>query len=212
MKNKINLFFIVFALVFLISISVKPYPFSYLIKAVPALLSALGCFFLLKKRSDSLLMGFGFLFCMSGDIFLDINRELFFVQGLGSFLIGHVLFALVFIRKFHYSSLNAIKALFVLIYLIVISFILIPHLGSLMIPVVAYMVVIGVMGLSAAFLKTTSPHIFIGASLFVFSDSIIAISKFLWPCEASLYFIIFFYFSSLFFIQYGAIKEYGKNS
>ena len=67
------------------------------------------------------------------------------------------------------------------------------------------------MGLSAAFLQTSSPHIFIGASLFVFSDSIIAVSKFLWPFGASPYFIMCFYFSSLFFIQFGVIKEYGKS-
>ena len=91
---------------------------------------------------------------MAEDIFLDLNRELYFVQ------------------------------------------------------VVAYMVVIGIMGITAAFIKTELPYIFIGASLFVFSDSIIAISKFLYPFQASPYFIMFFYFSSLFFIQFGARKEF----
>jgi uncharacterized membrane protein YhhN len=210
MKTKLNLFFLIFACLFILSLQFRPYPFSYLIKAVPAMLSSIACFFLIEKRSDALLMGIGFLFCMAGDIFLDINRETLFVQGLGSFLAGHVLFLIVFIRKFHYSSVNAIKACFVLLYLIIISFMLIPHLGKLFVPVVAYMCVIGIMGLSAAFLKTSTPYIFIGASLFVFSDSIIAISKFLWPFEASLYCIIFFYFSSLFFIQFGAVKEYGR--
>ena len=212
MKNKINIFFIIFALLFIITLPVHPYPFCYLIKAVPALLSSIGCFFLIKKRSDALLMGIGFLFCMAGDIFLDLNREVFFVQGLGSFLAGHIFFSIVFIRKFHYSFTNAIKAGLVLIYLIILSFILIPNLGSLFIPVVAYMLVIGIMGISAAFLKNKSPYIFIGASVFVFSDSIIAISKFLWPFGASPYFIMFFYFSALFLIQFGALKEYGNNT
>ena len=210
MKNKINLFFIVFALLFIITLPFHPYPFCYLIKAVPALLSSIGCFFLIKKRSDAILMGIGFLFCLAGDVFLDLNREAFFVQGLGSFLAGHIFFSIVFISKFHKSFFNLIKAGFVLAYLIILSFVLIPHLGSLFIPVVAYVCVIGIMGISAAFLKTSSPHIFIGASLFVFSDSIIAVSKFLWPFGASPYFIMFFYFSSLFFIQFGAIKEYGR--
>ena len=210
MKNKINLFFIIFALLFIITLPFHPYPFCYLIKAVPALLSSIGCFFLIKKRSDAILMGIGFLFCMAGDVFLDLNREVFFVQGLGSFLAGHIFFSIVFIRKFHYSSFNLIKAGFVLAYLIILSFVLIPHLGALFIPVVAYICVIGIMGLSAAFLKTLSPHIFIGASLFVLSDSIIAVSKFLWSFGASPYLIMFFYFSSLFFIQFGAIKEYGR--
>ncbi len=210
MKNKINVFFIVFALFFILTLPFKPYPFSYLIKAVPALLSSFACFFIIKERSDALLMGTGFLFCMAGDIFLDLNRELYFVQGLASFLVGHIFFSILFILKFHYSLTNAVKAFFVLIYIIVLASVLLPHLGSLFIPVVAYMIIIGIMGLSAAFVKSKSPYIFIGASLFVFSDSIIAVSKFLWPFKASLYFIMFFYFSSLFFIQFGALKEYGN--
>ncbi|MCD4743775.1 MAG: lysoplasmalogenase [Desulfobacteraceae bacterium] len=211
-KNKINPLFITFALLFILTLPFHPYPFCYLIKAVPAALASIGCFLIIKNRTDSLLMGIGFLFCMAGDIFLDLNRELFFVQGLGSFLAGHVFFSILFIRKFSYSFTNAIKAGFVLLYIIILAFILIPHLGSLFIPVVAYMCVIGIMGISAAFLKNASPYIFIGASLFVFSDSIIALTKFLFPFQASHYFIMFFYFSAIFFIQFGALKEYGDSS
>jgi len=208
MKSKINLFFIVSAFLFLLTLPFHPYHFSYLIKALPALVSSIACIFMLKNRTDALLMGTGFLFCMAGDIFLDINRELYFVQGLGSFLAGHIFFSILFIHKFSYSFSNAIKAGFVLLYIIILAFLLIPHLGSLFLPVVVYMCVIGIMGITAAFVKTKSPHIFIGASLFVFSDSIIAVSKFLYPFSTSPYFIMFFYFSSLFFIQFGARKEF----
>ncbi len=208
MKNKTNLIFIIFAILFIFTLPFHPYPFSYMIKAVPALVSALACFFLIKKRSDALLMGTGFLFCMAGDVFLDINRELFFVQGLASFLAGHIFFSILFIRGFSYSFSNTMKAGLVLIYIAMLAIILIPHLGSLLIPVVAYMCVIGMMGISAAFFKAKSSHVFIGASLFVFSDSIIAVSKFLYPFKASPYFIMFFYFSALFFIQFGILKEY----
>ena len=208
MRSKTNLFFIIFAFLFILSLPFHPYPFSYLIKAVPALLSSIACIFMIKNRTDALLLGTGFLFCMAGDIFLDLNRELFFVQGLGSFLAGHIFFSILFIRKFNYSFSNALKASFVLLYIIILSFIMIPHLGSLLIPVVAYIVVIGIMGITAAFVKSKLPYIFIGASLFVFSDSIIAVSKFLYPFNASPYFIMFFYFSSLFFIQLGVLKEF----
>ncbi len=208
MKNKINLLFIVSAVLFISTLPFHPYPFSYIIKAIPALVSAIACLFLINRRSDALLMGTGFLFCMAGDIFLDLNREVFFVQGLASFLAGHIFFSILFIRKFNYSLSNTIKAGFVLIYIVSLAFVLIPHLGHLFIPVIAYMCVIGIMGISAAFFKAKSPIVFIGTSLFVFSDSIIAVSKFLWPFQASLYFIIFFYFSALFFIQFGILKEY----
>jgi uncharacterized membrane protein YhhN len=208
MKSKINLFFLIFAILFILTLPFHPYPFSYLIKAVPALISAIACLIIIKNRTDALLMGIGFLFCMAGDIFLDLNREIYFVQGLGSFLAGHIFFSILFIRKFSYSFSKTVKAGFVLLYIILLAFLLIPHLGNLFIPVVAYMSVIGIMGITAAFVKTRSPHIFIGASLFVFSDSIIAVSKFLYPFSTSPYFIMFFYFSSLFFIQIGARKEF----
>ncbi len=210
MEKQINIGFIVFAFIFFITLPFHPYAHSYLIKALPAFIASMSCFCMLKKPFDALFMGMGFLLCMSGDIFLDINREVYFVQGLASFLVGHIFFSLVFARKFHYSFPKAIKACLVFIYLGILSFFIIPHLGSLLIPVTAYMFIIGIMGISACFIDVPSPYILIGASLFVFSDSIIAISKFVLPFNQSLYFIIFSYYSALFFIQYGIRKEYGK--
>ncbi len=210
MKNKINLLFSLFAVLFILTLPFHPYSWSFLPKAIPALIAASACIFLLKKRSDALPMGLGFLFCMAGDIFLDLDRELYFVQGLASFLMGHIMFLIMFIRKFNYTRAGALKAGGIVIYIIVISFVLIPHLGTLFIPVTAYMLVIGAMGISAAFVKTCKPYIFIGSSIFILSDSIIAITKFLWTFDHRIYFIISLYFTALFFIQYGVIKEFGR--
>nr|WP_299170734.1 lysoplasmalogenase [uncultured Allomuricauda sp.] len=120
------------------------------------------------------------IFCLIGDVLL--LKEEYFVFGLGSFLIGHLLFATGFIKLegFQYRW----TLLFILMAIGGGLFIwLQPDLGSMEIPVGVYVIVIVFMAWQGTglFLKQQQKVyslIGIAVLLFMFSDTIIAINKF----------------------------------
>lgn len=133
-------------------------------------------------------------FSLAGDIALlfEDRNPIFFMAGLGCFLLAHVLYIAAFagIRKMQmrYPHQAAIPArpwwiAGVLIYLGVLLFVLLPYLGELKVPVIIYSVVLCVMLLTVvhAFRKLYAvPGIIclLGAIFFVLSDSVLAFNKF----------------------------------
>ncbi|RDY59680.1 lysoplasmalogenase [Flagellimonas nanhaiensis] len=123
------------------------------------------------------------IFCLLGDVFLLF--EGYFVFGLGSFLMAHLLFAMAFIRLegfyFNYISLFAFLAIGLILFLW-----LKPDLGSFLIPVGLYIAVILFMAWQGTglFLKKKRHAyalIALVVVLFMFSDSMIAVNKFKSP-------------------------------
>ncbi|MNR13000.1 YhhN-like protein [compost metagenome] len=89
--------------------------------------------------------------------------------------------------------------------------ILLPSLGDLKIPVIVYASVISIMLLFAfnGFLVWKNPgnkYIFVGAIVFVISDSILAINKFYAPVERSSFFIMLTYLVAQYLIVVGILK------
>ena len=126
-------------------------------------------------------------FCLLGDIFLVF--EGYFVFGLGSFLIAHLLFAFGFIKlegfHFNWASLGVILAIGVSLF-----FWLRPDLGKFLIPVSLYILVILFMAWQGIglFLKDKQRAyalIALAVILFMFSDSMIAVNKFKFPFTLS---------------------------
>lgn len=204
--NKIiySLFFC-FALIFIATLNLRPYPFDFIVKAVPVLSLALLAFLKIPGIRGKLL-GIGFLFSDVGDIVLELNRSDYFVFGLAAFLVAHIFYIAVFIRKPVLNKQRSIIAMVIIIYGLVLGFILIPNLGSMMIPVVAYLLVILVMGISATIGANNHFLIIAGACFFIFSDSIIAVNKFLTPVPFSSLWIMTIYYSAQFFIMHGSLK------
>lgn len=125
------------------------------------------------------------IFCLIGDIFL--LKEEYFVLGLGSFLIGHVLFATGFI-KLEGFRFNGISLLILVAIGAALFFWLQPDLDSFELPVGIYVVVIVFMAWQGTglFLKEQQKAyalIGIAVLLFMFSDTIIAINKFKFPIK-----------------------------
>jgi uncharacterized membrane protein YhhN len=123
----------------------------------------------------------GLLFSLVGDIFLMFHKR-WFVHGLISFLIAHLLYIGAFISGggFHCHFWIMFP---MLIYCASVFIVLYPYLGRLKIPVMLYVIVIGVMvwqawerwadiGMSKALMAA------VGASLFCISDSVLAFNKF----------------------------------
>lgn len=84
---------------------------------------------------------------------------------------------------------------------------MLPGLGEMTFPVLIYLAVILVMGVSACAAGTNHGLIIAGAALFIVSDSLIAINKFLTPIPAASLFIMTTYYAGQFLICRGVIKK-----
>lgn len=119
----------------------------------------------------------------AGDAFLGVDGERLFVPGLASFLVAHVFYTAIFIRSGNAALSRRRQILFAAIVVFAVGYAMIlwPVLGGLRWPVAAYMAVITVMALCA--LRMRSPLLPLGAVLFMASDSLIALGKFLSAAE-----------------------------
>ena len=154
--------------------------------------------------------------CLLGDIFL-LNND-YFVYGLLAFLIGHLLFCYAFI------SLGGIKLYLAPLFLLIgfsLSFYLylLPALGSFAIPVAVYNTVIVLMAWQGVNLFLWHKSWFTGciaaaAILFMVSDSVIAIDKFLIPFNWSSAIILPLYWLSISMLSYSgiAIRHFSRDA
>lgn len=90
--------------------------------------------------------------------------------------------------------------------------VLYPHLGELRIPVVVYALVLVIMVLNALFRYGRTPNssfwlVFIGAFLFMLSDSLLAINKFKAPIPQGGIWIMTSYISAQYLIVEGIIRH-----
>jgi uncharacterized membrane protein YhhN len=142
----------------------------------------------------------GFTFSLFGDILLETSEQLF-VFGLISFLIAHVFYTIGFLKR---KTSNEVFA-FIILFIFGFGYycFLYDGLEKMVIPVLAYFVVILIMVWSAFAQRTFNSYSHYatwGALLFMFSDSIIAFTKFYEPFKYSRYVIILSYWIAQYFI------------
>jgi uncharacterized membrane protein YhhN len=128
----------------------------------------------------------GLIFCLIGDVCLALPQKKAFVGGLVAFLIGHVFYILGFLSLtsiLHWMS----AGVFIIFCMSAFIFLwLRPHLKSMLIPVLLYILIITVMasGASAVFWKSpfhvsARTLILVGSLCFYFSDIFVARNKFI---------------------------------
>lgn len=110
-----------------------------------------------------------------GDLALIPEGGGWFLVGLGFFLLAHVAYIVLFLRFLGRGRLRWSAAAYVLWY-IALVIVLAPHLGGMMAPVVVYGAVIATMAITAT---RCTPAVTIGATLFLLSDSLLALNRFL---------------------------------
>jgi uncharacterized membrane protein YhhN len=160
------------------------------------------------------------VFSWGGDVLLMVAGEQFFIFGLISFLIAHVFYIFAF-RQFRAADdTNALHGLQkvrfgfpILLYGTGLVVILYPHLGDLSVPVLMYALVLTFMVLNALFRyqRTTTPSftmVFGGAILFMISDSLLAVNKFIEPIPGAGFWIMSTYISAQFLIVLGLLGHY----
>jgi uncharacterized membrane protein YhhN len=142
------------------------------------------------KRKINPLVLFGLIFSFIGDLFLTRSGELFFLLGMFAFMgthIGNSLFFLQLQKKSKGKREGMVLAgVLLVIVSSVIFFVLQPYLGGFQWPILFYMLVISIMAVlatgtarDAVIMDIAANCIIPGAILFVLSDSILAINKFL---------------------------------
>ena len=149
---------------------------------------------------------FAFVFSWLGDVFLlgQSSNDLFFVAGLVSFLISHLLYAAYFYKsvdKTWNKNPNVLLSQFLMI-LLVIGFysLMYSGLGDLSIPVLFYVSAIGVMGILAVnrYNRVTNTS-------FILSDCIIGYNKFVDPLPFAHTLIMLFYCLAQYLILKGFV-------
>lgn len=161
----------------------------------------------------------GLIFSWLGDCFLLFEKSngLFFIFGLVSFLITHILYIAWFLSK-RSTQPSLLKkqpllAIAVPVYGIVLVWLLLPGLGQLTIPVIVYATTICSMLLCSLhiFYKVNVPAnklLVAGASLFVISDSILAVNKFYQPIPLGGVWIMLTYCAAQYCIVKGAREQH----
>lgn len=158
-------------------------------------------------------------FSFAGDVLLMFQEKqsLFFLLGLSAFLLAHV-FYIIFFNRIRVSEKIPVKPLFlflaVLYYAALIGW-LFAYLGPMKISVCVYGIIISlmfVMAMHMLFIKNASAGklMLAGASLFVASDSVLAVNKFYQPFGTAGMIIMLTYILAQFFIVTGVIQYFSS--
>ena len=156
-----------------------------------------------------------------GDLFMMFSDEfLFFVLGIASFLTAQVVYVFLFLRTINLSGKKSFlkkKPVWLIIYIVygmIIYMLLFPHLEGVLKPaVLVYMLAILSMS-SMALNRFGNGHpisftlVFAGSLVFIVSDSMIAINRFLVAIPYEGLLIMITYISAQYLMMRGLLKQY----
>jgi uncharacterized membrane protein YhhN len=220
---KINFFTIIFTIIVVLELifgSFESYTYwHYFTK--PAIVITLLLFFIFNSDHLNIFIKsvtiLALLFSLLGDVLLMFvsNSEHFFIAGLVSFLLAHIMYILVFLRDRNRKKNSMPFIAFLLLYATGLFFLIKDGLGDLLIPVLVYMTVILVMATTAFMRKGIVIdrgylYVFIGAVFFMVSDSLLATNKFYTTLPFSNVCIMTTYAVAQFLIVLGILKSHKK--
>jgi uncharacterized membrane protein YhhN len=141
------------------------------------------------NRTYDWLLIVGLVLCLVGDVFLISSDRRWFLAGLISFLLGHVVYITAFNSLVRFLLLDFPVIAVIVLAGVGIFWWLNPHLGEMRGPVIAYMVVISLMLMSAwAVFFEANPNdapdtlrnlVAVGATAFYLSDITVARDRFM---------------------------------
>jgi uncharacterized membrane protein YhhN len=217
LKRWLQILFLLFAILELAS-QFFNLPSLHLI-AKPMLVIFLGAYYQQSVPSTNKTFLLALIFCWSGDVLLmfEHHYELFFLAGLGSFLIAHLLLIFTYRQLlFPDSGLHGTQRIRLSFPIILagsgLVVVLYPRLGELKIPVMVYALVLTLMVVQAIFrLGRTKGSsfwpVFLGATLFMLSDSLLATDKFYEPFYLAGVWVMATYIAAVYLIVNGVIAH-----
>jgi len=198
--------FLAFACAFIVSTFFTPFPFSWVLKLLPivVLIQFSWQQMSLTRESAHKLFIVGLVFSALGDFLLDYDRINWFIFGLGSFLVAH-LFYIFSLKPFTLKRLPIIGlyclygvGMFSLIY---------GGLGYLFIPVLVYMTVLLLMGITTLLSQKSNTWLIIGGISFIISDSLIGLNKFYLEIPYASFWIMATYYLAQFSLVKGMFEQ-----
>jgi len=182
-KKLVTFFFFGFAFLDVVLITIQHDELRYLSKPFLMPLLIVLYFLSVPKVDFSYLLALSFAFV--GDVVLMLSGKLFFIIGLVSFLLGHLLYILIVAKHLEKQKLLNVIIMSLLYILLDYGFIsfLKPSLNNLVIPVIIYTIVITTFSFLATLnfiskANKMNSYFFLGALFFIISDGLLAINKF----------------------------------
>ncbi len=214
---------IICSAVYFITKSWQPFTGSVALKALSIAPLAVLAFRLLGEPSkrphgvewlrdrDNTILGMALILSTLGDVLLDLDPERLFVRGLFAFLVAHFVYILLFVRNWKRplrpKGWQLALAAAVLVYSLLLSQLLSPSLGAVAGPVMLYVCAITVMVVTTIFAGFSRPWVWLGAILFLISDSIIALNKFKTPVPGRDHLVWATYYLGQYGIAIGFLRE-----
>ena len=184
--NKIKVLFFVFIGVSVLDIIGIIFKIPILIQVFkPLILLSLLILYTVSVLKLNKLYVFALIFSFLGDVFLMFSGELYFIIGLVSFLIAHLLFIKIVINQIQKQPISKVIISIIPFFVLFLGLILFlkNFLDDLLIPVIIYGLTICTFGTVSLinYLSTKSKKsllMLVGAIVFISSDSVLAINKF----------------------------------
>lgn len=184
----------------------------------PSILISLIIFFIVHRvgldTSTFRLTTAALIFSLAGDVFLLFvaKSQLFFMAGLIMFLLAHIMYILVFLKKRNERKKSLIFLFLTIAYGGILFGILYKGLGDMLIPVVIYMIVILLMSNTAYLRKervsqSSYSLVFLGSLFFMLSDSLLAFTMFYKSLFMETVWVMATYATAQFLIIYGILKQ-----
>ena len=184
----------------------------------PVLMPALIYLVFLRSKGfinlPRLLLALALIFAWIGDLLLlNQNDEMFFLGGLGSFLVMQILYCIIFFKSMHEPQLP--KRSYTgssIIAFAVITYFIYQYAGDMWLAVAIYALTILAMLLFAfnrnelTSLKSFR-YVLAGALLFVISDSLIGINKFIFEIPKASFLIMLTYIPAQYLITSGILED-----
>jgi uncharacterized membrane protein YhhN len=198
--------------VYLLAPELLACPGSALIKSLPIWTLALVAYLEAPtgiKRPLALSLAFSGM----GDFALNTPQEMAFPIGMAAFLLAHLCYLWIFsrtLRKWADLDLSRRVVLgLIAVYAITMGVVVLPKTGSLLPAIAVYFAVLSLMA-AASFASLAPRWTRMGAVLFVISDTLIGIDKFLMPIEFRHLAVMGTYYAAQFLILAGLCWQQRK--
>ena len=193
------------ALSYLLMLSIPDYTLQPLHKALPIFI----LLFVVLRSSvkRKMLLSIALLFSAIGDICLALSFEHQFQAGLGAFACAQLSYFVFFIKEASWTKHKRTAISLIAIVFIAVGSVIVPSTGELMWLVLFYTSTLMLMTCSAVLWSRSSYLPIVGAGVFVLSDSLIAINKFVIPLPLESYLIMVTYYVAQCCIVLGVLSQ-----
>ncbi|WP_286234464.1 lysoplasmalogenase [Thalassotalea sediminis] len=199
------------AALYLVSLFAAPYSLQFSVKVLPIIVLVIIARRTLDGNTKHL-MSAALFFSGIGDTFLAPSHFYHFTIGLAAFLLAQLIYCYLFFKQFAWHNnkqSSSLISITLVIYACAMAGFIVPKTGELMIPVIVYLVIIMLMGVSAI-LSSLHWLVKVGAIVFIASDSILAIGLFSITLPAYDLWVMATYYIAQFCILVGMVKSREK--